>query len=115
MHLTLLVEDRSTEAFLHAMLPKVAPDHTFETHPFQGKMDLLRKLEDRLRGYVRWLPSDHRLIVLVDCDGDNCRDLKQKLETIASKAGLLSHTNAKVATKTGRAWQIATRLAIKET
>ncbi len=52
-HLELLVEEPSMEAFLRALLPRLLPqDRTFEVHPFQGKSDLLGKLEARLRGYA---------------------------------------------------------------
>ncbi|MGR3914819.1 MAG: DUF4276 family protein [Gammaproteobacteria bacterium] len=113
MHLILLVEDRSTEAFLKEVLPKTAPGRTFQIHSFQGKMDLRRKLKDRLRSYAKWLPNDYRLLVLLDCDAENCCQLKQELEIIADDAGLL--TRAKSNAGGAHAWQLATRIAIEET
>lgn len=72
------------EAFLRALLPRRLPlDRTFKVHPFQGKSDLLSKLEARLRGYAVWLPDDWRIVVVVDRDDDDCRALKQRLEDIA--------------------------------
>ena len=60
-HLVLLVEEPSMEAFLRALLPRLLPaGRTFEVHAFQGKPDLLGKLEARLRGYAGWLPVDWR-------------------------------------------------------
>ena len=54
------------EVFLQALLPRLLPeDTTFEIHAFQGKSDLLSKLEDRLRGYERWLPPNWHIVVLV--------------------------------------------------
>ena len=45
-HLELLVEEPSMEAFLRAFLPRLLPqDRTFEVHAFQGKNDLMGKLE----------------------------------------------------------------------
>ena len=65
-HLEVLVEEPSMEAFLRALLPRLLPqDRTFEIHPFQGKSDLLGKLEARLRGYAAWLPADWRIVVVV--------------------------------------------------
>lgn len=59
VHLELLVEEPSMEAFLRGLLPRLLPrDRRFEIHAFQGKDDLLRNLATRLRGYAHWLPPD---------------------------------------------------------
>ncbi|MHB1352241.1 MAG: DUF4276 family protein [Thiobacillus sp.] len=109
-HLVLLVEEPSMEAFLRALLPRLLPaGRTFEVHTFQGKSDLLGKLEKRLRGYAAWLPPDWRVLVVVDRDDDDCRDLKQRLERISQRAGLLSRTCTN-----GGPWQIVNRIAIEE-
>lgn len=72
-HLEVLVEEPSMEAFLGALLPRLLPaDRSFLLHPFQGKTDLLGKLQDRLRGYAGWLPDDWRVVVVVDRDDDDC-------------------------------------------
>ena len=107
VHLELLVEEPSMEAFLRALLPRLLPqDRTFEVHPFQGKNDLLSKLEPRLRGYAAWLPANWRIVVVVDRDDDDCRVLKRRLEAIARHAGLLTR---------GRVpWQLINRIAIEE-
>lgn len=109
-HLVLLVEESSMEAFLRALLPRLLPQgRTFEVHAFQGKTDLLGKLETRLRGYATWLPDDWRILVVVDRDDDECRKLKQRLEGIAAHAGLRSRSQASA----GR-WQLVNRIAIEE-
>lgn len=65
------------EAFLAALLPRVLPEgRTPRIHVFQGKHDLLRKLEDRLRGYARWLPPESCVVVMVDRDDEDCRARK---------------------------------------
>jgi hypothetical protein len=52
-HLELLVEEPSMEAFLRVLLPRLLPnDRTFEVHPFQGKTDLLGKLQGRLQALI---------------------------------------------------------------
>ena len=99
------------EAFLQSLLPRILPaTTTFEIHAFQGKSDLLAKLEARLRGYSQWLPEDWRLFVLVDCDDEDCRSLKRSLDGIASRAGL------RVQGQAGRdpSWQVVNRIAIEE-
>ncbi len=110
VHLEFLVEEPSLEALLHALLPRLLPQGcTFAIHPFQGKPDLIGRLEQRLRGYAAWLPSDWRIVVVVDRDDEDCRELKQKLESIARRAGLRTRTAAQ-----GAAWQVVNRIAIEE-
>ena len=109
-HLVLLVEEQSMEAFLRGLLPRVLPPGlTFDVIAFQGKDDLLRELPARLRGYQRWLPPEWRLVVLVDQDAGDCRELKIELEQAAAGAGLLSRTGAG-----DGPWQVANRIVIEE-
>lgn len=98
------------EAFLRGLLPRLLPkDRTFQVYPFQGKSDLLGKLEARLRAYAVWLPTDWRMVVIVDRDDDDCNVLKRKLESIARRAGLQTRS------RSGRVrWQLVNRIAIEE-
>lgn len=101
------------EAFLRALLPRLLPvGRSFEIHPFQGKSDLLDKLEARLRGYATWLPPDWRLLVIVDQDDDECTALKRKLDGVATRAGLTTRSAARHVT--GSPWQLVNRIAIEE-
>jgi len=98
------------EAFLRALLPRLLPvGRTFDVHAFQGKTDLLGKLQARLHGYARWLPDDWRIVVVVDRDGDDCQVLKQQLEVMATVAGLRTRSRAG-----GMQWQLVNRIAIEE-
>ncbi len=108
-HVEILVEEPSAEAMLRILLPKILAGPTFEVYLFQGKTDLLQKLPQRLRGYAEWLPDDWRIVVLVDRDDDDCVDLKNRLEDIASKAGFATRT----APRDGR-FAVVNRLAIEE-
>lgn len=109
-HLELLVEEPSMEVFLRALLPRLLPnDRSFEVHPFQGKTDLLGKLQARLHGYAQWLPEDWRIVVVVDRDDDDCEKLKKQLEVMAEAAGLVTRSRAN-----GRRWQLVNRIAIEE-
>lgn len=109
-HLELLVEEPSMEAFLRALMPRLLPaDRTFDIHPFQGKSDLLRKLENRLRGYAQWLPPDWRIVVVVDRDDEDCLRLKRSLESMVANAGL--RTRSRAGKLTG---QVVNRIAIEE-
>jgi hypothetical protein len=116
-HLEVLVEEPSMEAFLRALLPRVVPaGRSFEIHPFQGKDDLLGKLEARLRAYAKWLPADWKVMVIVDRDDEDCGALKRRMEDIWHRTGLVSRTRARAARAIqGQArWQLVNRIAIEE-
>ena len=109
-HLSFLVEEPSMEEFLQTLLPRILPEEqTFEVHSFGNKMALRRNLPDRLRGYARWLPSDWRILVVLDRDGDDCHALKRELEAAAAAAGL--RTRSEVGPSS---WQVVNRIAIEE-
>ena len=97
------------EAALRLLLPRVLGDLSFEVYPHQGKPDLLARLPERLCGYAAWLPDDYRIVVVVDRDDDDCSEVKQQLEQIASNAGLRSRSQAG-----GQPYQVVNRLAIEE-
>lgn len=105
-HLEILVEEPSAAAALRALLARFLTDVTFEVYPYSGKADLLKKLPDRLRGYAKWLPPTHRIIVLVDRDDDDCVTLKKQLDSIASKAGFTERSKKKQ--------KVVNRIAIEE-
>lgn len=108
-HFEILVEDRSTEAFLHALLGRFLPhDQTFGVRTFAGKQDILKKMEGRLRGYKHW-PDNLRIIVLLDCDNDDCMRLKARMEHAAQMAELPTASSA-----ADGAWRVANRIAVEE-
>lgn len=108
-HYVLLVEDRSSEAFLREALPRLLRGKaTFGVYPFLGKNDLLKKLPKRLNGYASWLPVDWRIVVLLDRDDDDCQRLKQRLEIMAASAGLATRSVNRAA------WRVANRIAVEE-
>lgn len=83
-----LVEEPSMELFLRALLPKLLGAIHFEIYTFQGKTDLHQRLPERLRGYAAWLPANHRIVIIVDRDDDDCLKLKAQLEEQVRQAGL---------------------------
>jgi len=94
MHIEFLVEEPSIEVMLNNLLPRfLLPDTSFAIRVFQGKQDLLRNLPVRLRGYKKWLPVDHKIVVLVDKDNDDCYRLKRKLDEIARDAQLVTKSS----------------------
>lgn len=108
-HLEILVEEPSAEVLLSELLPKILVDTTFTTHRFACKNDLLSRLPDRLRGYARWIPSDWRIVVLVDRDRDDCVALKAKLDKMAESAGLAPRSRPHA----GR-FTVINRIAVEE-
>lgn len=108
--LIVFVEEYSMEAALNVLLPKLLGDIEFQIIRFQCKDDLLKRLPERLRGYAGWLPDGWRILVLVDQDDDDCRQLKQRLDAMAHAAGL--RTRAKL--RSGERFQVANRIAIEE-
>jgi len=61
-HIEFLVEEPSMEAFLRSSLPQLLGETSFEIYSYQGKSDLLSRLEERLRGYAAWLPVSLRRV-----------------------------------------------------
>jgi len=108
-HVEFLVEEPSMEAFLRGLLTRLLPQAcTFQIHSFQGKHDLLKNLENRLRGYRSWMPSDWRIVVVVDLDDEDCQQLKSRMEQIAVGVGLQTRSQSP------SGWQIVNRIAIEE-
>lgn len=109
-HFEFLVEELSMEAFLAAWLPGMLPENcTFGIYPYPGKDALLRKIGDRLKGYAALMPAEYRIVVIVDRDGDECEELKSRLEHVCESAGLRSRRAVG-----GPEWQVVTRIAIEE-
>ena len=108
-HFEFHMEELSMEAFLRAWLTRMLPENcSFEIHPYPGKAALLRKIENRLKGYAAWMPDEYRIVIIVDRD-DDCHELKSRLEDICASAGLRSRRATG-----GPDWQVVTRIAIEE-
>lgn len=97
------------EIALRALLPKLLGPVPFSVHPFQGKTNLLKNLEPRLRAYAKSLPASHRVLVCLDRDAADCLTLKEQLEEAARKAGLVTKSAAR-----GRAFKVINRIAVEE-
>lgn len=111
MHIEFLIEEPSSEAFLQGLLPKIVPHGTsWKSIVFQGKIDLLNKLEARLKGYRTWIPDDWRIVVLLDEDREDCLILKQKMENAARAAGLATKSRPQA----GGRFTVLNRIAIEE-
>tara|TARA_R110002096_G_scaffold44524_1_gene119662 strand:- start:21078 stop:21650 length:573 start_codon:yes stop_codon:yes gene_type:complete len=83
------------EAALELLLPKILGEVTFTIHPHQGKEHLLGTLPSKLQGYAGWLPESFRIVVVIDRDSDDCKELKKRLDAYASSARKLITPPAK--------------------
>ena len=111
MHIEFLVEEPSCAEALNCLVPRIVGDQaTWIAHAFQGKPDLLSNLPARLRGYAKWLPDDYRIVVLVDRDDDDCKELKYGLEQVAARNGLITKTAAAEKQR----FQVVNRIVIEE-
>ncbi|TVR78070.1 MAG: DUF4276 family protein [Rhodospirillales bacterium] len=113
MHIEVQVEEPSAEEALRHLLPKVVGGRaTFKVVNYGSKRSLLNKLPSRLQAYAARIRDGERLkiVILVDRDSDDCRQLKARLERMVSQAGLAS----KAAPDGDADFVVATRLAIEE-
>lgn len=111
VYIEFLLEEPSAEAALRNLLPEILGERVgFGLHAYQGKLDLLKKLPSRMRGYRAWIPDDYFIVVLVDADRQDCHALKASLERTALDAGLAT----KSAVLPRLPFQVLNRLAIEE-
>ncbi len=84
--LVFLLEERSAAALLESLLPRILPQgvsHRLIT--FEGKQDLAKQLEHRLRGYRN---QKARFLVMVDQDREpECRRAKAALVRLCQQSG----------------------------
>jgi hypothetical protein len=109
LYLEFMVEEPSMQIVLNNILPKIIGQN-FEVHAFNGKMDLIKKLPDRLKGRKKCISNDRVIIVVIDRDEEDCIGLKRKMESIALSVGLSTRTNPG---HDGR-YQVVNRIAIEE-
>ena len=99
------------EAMLSVLLPRIlGAEVTYRFHDLGGKWSLLTKLEKRLKGYAEWIPDDYRILILVDRDSDDCKELKKRICESISAAGLTHKSEVPV----GQMYQCAIRIPIEE-
>ena len=83
------MEEYSMEANFHALLPRMLPEGcSFEVFRYIGKPALIRNIGDRLKGYSSWISPQHRIVLIVDRDNDDCKDHKSTLGKYCKLAGI---------------------------
>jgi len=110
MHFEFLLEEETAEKVLDNLLPLIITgEHTYRCIRFQGKKDLLKNLPSELKGYARWIPDDYKIVVLLDRDRDDCIELKNKLNKMASDAKLITKSSVQ-----NNSFNILNRITIEE-
>jgi hypothetical protein len=132
MFLELLVEGSSDVPTVREILTRrfrLVEDQDFRIHPHTGKgalpdnplaqpeptnRTLLHQLPAKLRGYSYW-PQECGIVVLVDADDDDCRQLKRSLLTLyhslPRRPPLILF---RVAVEETESWFLADRAAIRK-
>ena len=93
--LVFCLEEPSAKVMLESILPRLLPsDFQLQFMVFEGKPDLLNRLEMRIRA---WCRPNSRFLVLCDQDGDDCLRLKARLLAILRKTGKGRDCKARIA------------------
>jgi hypothetical protein len=93
--LVCLLEEPSAAEMLKVLLPRLAPaDIHVKYLAFEGKQDLEKQLEKKLRG---WLQPETCFLVLRDQDAADCHEVKKNLEKKTSASGQSDRTIIRIA------------------
>ncbi len=116
INLEFFVEEQSMEMALNHLVPRILDtkgilldkDYDMKIFNLNGKMALLKNLPNRLRAYHHFIQPNQYLFILIDRDNQNCKELKQQLETIAKEASLPTRT------VNPDSFQVVNRIVIEE-
>ncbi len=109
--LVFLLEEPSAKELLKGVLPRLLPSMTSVRYVvFEGKQDLERQIERRLRGYQ---VSGARFIILRDKDSSDCRHIKASLVARCVNAGR-ADALVRIACHEIESWYLADLLAVEK-
>lgn len=95
LNLVCLLEEPSAKEMLKAVLPKILPESVAIRYMvFEGKQDLEKRLEARLRG---WQTPDSCFLILRDQDSGDCIKIKKNLLVKVKNSGKASKTLIRIA------------------
>ncbi|PKM16630.1 MAG: hypothetical protein CVV12_02125 [Gammaproteobacteria bacterium HGW-Gammaproteobacteria-2] len=111
--LVFLLEERSAKALLDSLLPRFL---STEIHtrliPFEGKQDLEKNIERRIRAYQN---PHARFIILRDQDSHpDCKNLKGTLSEYCKKSGRAQHCLVRIACQELEAFYLADLDAVEK-
>jgi Domain of unknown function (DUF4276) len=78
-----LTEEPSAKEFLSGFVPRCWPGNDFKFFAFEGKQDLEKNIERKLRG---WTNQEAIFIILRDQDSADCTKVKSKLVKLAQNS-----------------------------
>lgn len=130
MKIHLLVEGPSEDVLLKQWLPRFQPQHHYVIYPHQGRgrlpsnldarpdpmrRGLLDQLPSKLRAFGRSLnPDTDRVLVLLDADDDDCRQLKDKLLGLKSRIQPFPEVLFRIAVEETEAFYLGDKRAIRQ-
>jgi hypothetical protein len=83
--LVFFLEEESAKTLLQALIPRLlTPHHPVRYVVFEGKQDLERQLERKLKAYIN---PDASFVILRDKDSSDCWNVKNDLKAICLSAG----------------------------
>ena len=115
--LVFFLEEASAKAMLETILRRIsqemiALDNIAIRHIiFEGKQDLDKKIEKKLKGYLN---PNAQFIILRDQDSSNCVELKENLLEKVKKANKLSQTHIRIACKELESFYLGDLDAVKK-
>ena len=111
--LVFLLEERSSKALLESLLPRcLSADVHFRLVPFEGKQDMEKQLERRIRGYQN---PHARFVVLRDQDSHpDCKKLKKSLSDYCEKSGRRQHCLVRIACQELETFYLADLEAVEQ-
>lgn len=130
MRLYILVEGPSEKRLLDPWLARLLPAHRCVVIQHQGKgalpsdttappdpkhQGLLHQLPAKLRAFAKSLrPDADAVLVLVDADNDDCRDLKRRLVEVASACAPNLSVIVRIAVEETEAFYLGDQAALKK-
>lgn len=113
MELVFLLEEASASALLESLLPRLLPDDIqVRLVPFEGKQDLERQRERKIRGYQN---PYARFVILRDQDSHpHCTQVKQRLAEICLATGKGDQCLVRIACRELEAFYLADLEAVEQ-
>lgn len=109
--LVFLLEEESAKAMLEGLLPRLLDARiVVRAIAFEGKQDLERQLERKLRNYAN---REARFIVLRDQDSGDCTVVKANLVDKCQRAGRIASTQIRIACRELESFYLADLYAVE--
>ncbi len=109
-HIVFLLEEPSAEEFLKQIMPRLLPGIDFRIITFEGKQDLEKNVERKIRSYR--IPNTS-FIILRDQDSGDCSEIKSVLKEKCEKAGK-PDTFIRIACRELESWYLADLKSVGE-